>query len=109
MQLPLQGSCTYIMFGQSSSWLHLVVPWLPVKFGMAGSKTLLHAVFVRLLTTLNSPCLMLQVAGLFVGMVSLGFAVDRIGRKTGSIFTAVVMIIGESLELKESQPVVIWP
>ena len=39
--------------------------------------------------------LVLQVAGLFVGMVSLGFAVDRIGRKIGSIFTAVVMIIGE--------------
>ena len=41
---------------------------------------------------------MLQVAGLFVGMVSLGFAVDRIGRKIGSIFTAVVMIIGESFD-----------
>lgn len=42
--------------------------------------------------------LVLQVAGLFAGMVSLGFAIDRIGRKIGSIFTALVMIVGESLE-----------
>ena len=109
MQVPLQGSCTSRMFGQSSSWLHLVVLWLSEECCMAGSKTLLHAVFCQATFHACSPCLMLQVAGLFVGMVSLGFAVDRIGRKTGSIFTAVVMIIGESMELKESQPVVIWP
>eukprot|EP00891_Asterochloris_glomerata_P008306 jgi/Astpho2/8306/e_gw1.00122.31.1_t len=35
-----------------------------------------------------------QVTGLFAGMVSLGFAIDRIGRKIGSIFTALVMIVG---------------
>lgn len=35
-----------------------------------------------------------QVAGLFLGMVVLGFSVDRIGRKRGSISTAVIMLIG---------------
>ena len=54
----------------------------------AGSKSLLQPALV----------LTLQVAGLFAGMVTLGIAIDRIGRKIGSIFTAVVMIMGVSLE-----------
>lgn len=35
-----------------------------------------------------------QVAGLFLGMVIFGFTVDKIGRKQGSIATAVIMFIG---------------
>ena len=35
-----------------------------------------------------------QVAGLFLGMVVVGFTVDRIGRRAGSIFTALIMTIG---------------
>jgi MFS family permease len=35
-----------------------------------------------------------QVAGLFLGMVVVGFTVDRIGRKAGSITTALIMAIG---------------
>ena len=35
-----------------------------------------------------------QVAGLFLGMVAVGFTVDRIGRKAGSITTASIMLVG---------------
>ncbi len=35
-----------------------------------------------------------QVAGLIIGMIALGFSVDRIGRRLGSILTASVMLIG---------------
>lgn len=35
-----------------------------------------------------------QVAGLFLGMVVVGFTVDRIGRKAGSITTAFIMLAG---------------
>ncbi len=38
-----------------------------------------------------------QVAGLFLGMVVVGFTVDRIGRRAGSIFTALIMTIGINL------------
>ncbi|KAK9856439.1 hypothetical protein WJX84_007586 [Apatococcus fuscideae] len=35
-----------------------------------------------------------QVAGLIIGMIALGFSVDRVGRRLGSILTASVMLIG---------------
>jgi len=35
-----------------------------------------------------------QVAGLFLGMVVVGFTVDRIGRRAGSITTALIMALG---------------
>lgn len=35
-----------------------------------------------------------QVAGLFAGMVALGFSIDRLGRRLGSIFTSCVMFVG---------------
>jgi MFS family permease len=37
-----------------------------------------------------------QVAGLFLGMVVVGFTVDRIGRRAGSITTALIMTAGTS-------------
>ena len=37
-----------------------------------------------------------QVAGLIIGMIALGFSIDRIGRRLGSILTASVMLIGEA-------------
>ena len=35
-----------------------------------------------------------QVAGLIIGMIALGFSIDRIGRRMGTILTASVMVIG---------------
>ena len=40
-----------------------------------------------------------QVAGLFLGMVVVGFSVDRIGRRWGSIVTACIMLVGARLPL----------
>jgi MFS family permease len=37
-----------------------------------------------------------QVAGLCAGMLALGLIVDRIGRKWGSVTTALIMFIGET-------------
>ena len=41
-----------------------------------------------------------QVAGLFLGMVVVGFSVDRIGRRWGSIVTACIMLVGACLPLQ---------
>lgn len=35
-----------------------------------------------------------QVAGLCAGMIALGLIVDRIGRKWGSVSTALIMFVG---------------
>lgn len=35
-----------------------------------------------------------QIAGIIVGMVGLGFFADRVGRRVGSITTALIMLIG---------------
>jgi MFS family permease len=35
-----------------------------------------------------------QIAGIIVGMLSVGFIADRIGRKWGSVMTASVMFTG---------------
>ena len=48
------------------------------------------AIFLHWLTHL-----VIQVAGLFMGMVAVGFSVDRVGRKWGSISTAAIMFIGK--------------
>lgn len=36
-----------------------------------------------------------QIAGIIVGMLSVGFIADRIGRKWGSVMTAAIMFIGK--------------
>jgi MFS family permease len=38
-----------------------------------------------------------QIAGIIVGMLTLGYLTDRIGRKWGSVVTASTMLVGESL------------
>jgi len=35
-----------------------------------------------------------QVAGLCAGMIALGLIVDKIGRKWGSVSTALIMFVG---------------
>ena len=84
---------------KSKSWLHLMVLFCFQRtLAWQAANSCCLPCLSDHLSCQPALVVMLQVAGLFAGMVSLGFAVDRIGRKIGSIFTAVVMIIGESLE-----------
>ena len=43
---------------------------------------------------LRSSSLLVQVGGIIIGQLALGFAADRIGRKWGSVMTAGVMLVG---------------
>ncbi|CAL8468283.1 g7823 [Coccomyxa elongata] len=45
-----------------------------------------------------------QIAGIIVGMLSVGFIADRIGRKRGSVLTASIMFIGSLLLTVSSGP-----
>lgn len=40
-----------------------------------------------------------QIAGIIVGMLTLGYLTDRIGRKWGSVVTAGTMLVGKSFSL----------
>eukprot|EP00884_Botryococcus_braunii_P005563 jgi/Botrbrau1/15007/Bobra.0018s0106.1 len=45
-----------------------------------------------------------QVAGLFLGMITFGFAIDIVGRKAGSVAAALIMFLGGILLTAASGP-----
>ena len=46
----------------------------------------------------------IQIVGIILGMVTLGFVGDRIGRKWGSVTTASLMLLGAILLVSTSAP-----
>ena len=46
----------------------------------------------------------IQIVGIILGMVTLGFVGDRIGRKWGSVTTASLMLVGAILLVSTSAP-----
>jgi MFS family permease len=52
------------------------------------------------------PCELLQVSGIIVGMLLMGYIADQIGRKWGSVLTATFMFIGGILLTCSSGPTI---